>query len=447
MAAREKEYKKILTKADQGIYVYIPIEIDDDVERMEIHYDYTPWQPKGSAWKNDVDVIVLDEKGNDVGTRGSVIRDITISPYYSTPGFDTRKINKGTWNVVVLPARMISEEVDFSLKIKTFTKEKRWYKGETHCHTHNSDGNLSYDQLIKKAKKAGLDFMFITDHNRTILHLPKSLDYLTVIPGVELTYVNGHSNVWGLQVPYTGTFVTNEQQGYLDKKAEAESKGALVSINHPHCSKCGWHWPLDNFDFDCVEIWNGPMRLDNMKTIEWWDNELKKGRHLSAVGGSDFHRDYYIVPLFAMPTTHVLSDGREPEDIMKGIKEGRTTMTCFPSSTFIEMNVGDAVIGDTVELKEGIKVSVKVKGLKRGHVLRVLDQDGEIYTHKAKCMEDHVAEIPIRSKGYVRAEVVYKYKGILKILYNIGLKFFMPEQAFKETPPMVFAICSPIWFN
>jgi hypothetical protein len=73
MAAREKEYKKVLTKADQGIYVYIPIEIDDDVERMEIHYDYTPWQPKGSAWKNDVDVLVLDEKGNDVGTRGSVI--------------------------------------------------------------------------------------------------------------------------------------------------------------------------------------------------------------------------------------------------------------------------------------------------------------------------------------------------------------------------------------
>lgn len=446
MPAIEKEYIKKITKADEFIYVYIPIEIEDDVERLEIHYDYSPWKFKGSGWRNDVDVIVLDELGNDVGTRGSFIRDIVISPYYSTPGYDTRKINKGTWNVVVLPARMISDEIDFSLKIKTFTKEKRWYKGETHVHTENSDGNLSYEQIIKKAKKYGLDYIFITDHNRTILNMPKSLDYLTVIPGLELTYVHGHSNIWGLQKPYSGTFITNTIDGYLKKKKEAEANGALVSLNHPMCSKCGWNWSLD-FDFDVVEIWNGPMRTDNMKTIEWWDNELKKGRHLSAVGGSDFHLNVPIVKLFAMPTNHVISKGRAPEEIMAAIKEGRTSITSHPYSTFIDMWVGENLIGDTVELQKDTKITVSVKGLKKGHILKVIDQDGEIYSYKAKRKQDHLADILVRNKGYIRAQVEFQYKGLSKVFYNIGLKYFMPQDVIKTSPWFVYAICSPIWFE
>ena len=60
--------RKILRKEDEGIYIYIPIEIEEDVERLEISYDYTPWRPKGSAWLNDVDMILIDDKGCDVGT-------------------------------------------------------------------------------------------------------------------------------------------------------------------------------------------------------------------------------------------------------------------------------------------------------------------------------------------------------------------------------------------
>ena len=41
----------------------------------------------------------------------------------------------------------------------------KWYVGVPHCHTTASDGGLTLEELIKKAKKNKLDFLMITDHN------------------------------------------------------------------------------------------------------------------------------------------------------------------------------------------------------------------------------------------------------------------------------------------
>lgn len=447
MSVSIKEYTKILKKEEEGQYIYIPIEIEKGAERLEINYDYIPWRPKGSAWKNDIDVIVTDDTGEDVGTRGSAIRDIVISPYYSTPGYDTRNLTPGIWNVVVLLARMISDEVDFKVVVKTYKKERKWYVGDTHTHTINSDGNLRYDQLINRAKETGMDYLFITDHNRTIVHMPKSVDYLTVIPGLELTYPKGHANVWGLQKPYSGTVVAGNQEHFLKLKAEAEKNGALVSINHPMCTKCGFRWPLDNFDFGVVEVWNGPMRLDNLKAIDWWDAELRKGRRLSAVGGSDFHKDYGLYKLFGKPVNYVYAEGRAKEDIMKGICEGRTSMSANIKSTFLDITCGESIIGDTVKYSDELTVKVTAKKLKRGHFLIVYDNTGEIFRYKARKKGDYSFDIPVKTTGFIRADVRYKMRGIKKFLFNIGLLFALPEQAFmKEIPPMVESLCGPIWF-
>ncbi len=37
--------------------------------------------------------------------------------------------------------------------------------GDLHCHTHLSDGSMSIDDLIFYAKRAGLDFIAVTDHD------------------------------------------------------------------------------------------------------------------------------------------------------------------------------------------------------------------------------------------------------------------------------------------
>lgn len=43
--------------------------------------------------------------------------------------------------------------------------ERKWFKGDTHLHTINSDGVLTKGQLVEYCKKQGLNFIIITDHN------------------------------------------------------------------------------------------------------------------------------------------------------------------------------------------------------------------------------------------------------------------------------------------
>ena len=41
----------------------------------------------------------------------------------------------------------------------------QWYKGNIHCHTLNSDGDLTPKAVADLYKHGGYDFICITDHN------------------------------------------------------------------------------------------------------------------------------------------------------------------------------------------------------------------------------------------------------------------------------------------
>ena len=75
--------------------------------------------------------------------------------------------------------------------------ERKWYKGDTHLHTTNSDGKLSKEQLIEYCRKQGLDFIIITDHNYNTIEQSYFDGGMLVIQGQELTDDNGHVNIWG----------------------------------------------------------------------------------------------------------------------------------------------------------------------------------------------------------------------------------------------------------
>jgi predicted metal-dependent phosphoesterase TrpH len=73
-------------------------------------------------------------------------------------------------------------------------------KIDIHVHTHYSyDSLIKPEELIFYAKKRGLDAVAITDHDRIdgALKIAKETDF-TIIPGIEVTSLNGH--VLGLNV-------------------------------------------------------------------------------------------------------------------------------------------------------------------------------------------------------------------------------------------------------
>src|ERR1041385_6337438 len=54
------------------------------------------------------------------------------------------------------------------------TRTARWYKGNTHTHTLNSDGDSTPDEVVRWYRSHGYQFLVLTDHN-----------YLTAIDGLN----------------------------------------------------------------------------------------------------------------------------------------------------------------------------------------------------------------------------------------------------------------------
>ncbi len=324
---------------------------------------------------------------------------------------------------------------------------KKWFAGVTHSHTVASDGNLTLQQLIEKAKKNKLDFLMITDHNTNCKDPLPDVPGLTLIYGTEMTYdYGGHTNLWGVK-DAVDDFKCDTYEQWIEKKNEAKRRGAVVCMNHPLCVLCPWRWEKDISQFDVLEVWNAPMHYDNLVCTDWWHEMLAKGHKTPIVGGSDYHRDYYVTNLLANPVTYVLCDENTPEDILKNIVAGHTTITSKAGGTMIEIRCGESVVGDTVKLSGDTEVTVSVKRLKRGHDLIVYNQTGEIFRHTAKKTSDFCVKLPVKKAGFVRADVRHVLNPVIKFGYNLYIGKIIPAQKNMELPPFIGAMSGAMFFE
>src|SRR5688572_4696692 len=56
----------------------------------------------------------------------------------------------------------------------------RWYKGNTHTHTLNSDGDSTPDEVVRWYREHGYHFVVLTDHN-----FLTSIDGLNALHGAD----------------------------------------------------------------------------------------------------------------------------------------------------------------------------------------------------------------------------------------------------------------------
>lgn len=331
---------------------------------------------------------------------------------------------------------------------------RKWYKGDNHLHTSNSfDGFLTKGQLVDECKKAGLDFMIITDHNVNSVNQSYFDGDMLVIQGQELTDELGHVNVWGKKVPFEPPYALNCAEDYDKIISACKEDGAIISLNHPFCSNCGFKLDMEAYPFDCVEVWNTIQHSDNMKNRDWWVSQLLKGNKIGAVGGSDFHRNQFGIPLLAMPTTIVHAESKSEKDILDALVQGRSVITNSPKSSMIYMTYGDANIGDTVKLNPDKKLQIKITNIKKGHTLKVFNNDKLIYENKAsKKSALFMAEVDVKETGFVRAEITYRFNPIIEKIYAFAENTFLSKQGVKDTvsytlPDFLWAFTNPIWLE
>lgn len=420
---------------------YIDFEVPENVETLRIRHN---WQPREEG---NLDFGLVGPDGRQIGASGNVRQEVTISEKYATPGYDQCTPRPGKWSIIVGTDR-VGAGVTAEYHITYIFKERRWLKGDTHLHTVNSDGKYTPEELIKKAKQKKLDFIIITDHNNSVAaYTPHNDPQLLVLKGVELTSFLGHINFWGVKRPFSGPYCINSFEDFLPICEQARERGAIISINHPECKNCGWHLPREGFHYDCVEVWNGPQRIDNMAAVDWWHSQLLAGKKLAAVGGSDYHRDYVITDLLALPTTFVCAESCTAADILDALRCGHAFISSGVNGPRLYLTCGDAIQGDSLPFADGLKVHIAAERLRHGDRLVVHENDRIVHEYRAGRGGYYCTDIPVTGRGFIRAEILTDYGPFRRAAYHTVTRFRLPADAKLPVPPMARCISNPVYFE
>lgn len=405
----------IIEHGRQGQYLLFPFEMPEGVERLDLRYRYERHRERPAAAGaaaftareeiNIIDLGLIAPGGAQVGASGSDKTEITISATDATPGYRPAALVPGRWHILAGAYKVAAEGVQVTYELAFTFKQPRWLKGDLHTHTLASDGVLTAEELAWRALRHGLDFLAITDHNQTVsaAELPR-VPGLTLIPGVEWTHYQGHANFLGADQPYDGSFAANSPEEIRQKFLSARERGALIVINHPYEDCCEFVVDRETIPFDCLEVWNGPMRISNLKALGLWQNLLAAGHKIPVLGGSDYHRDTpFIFP--GGPTTCVWAQSASASDILAALKAGHAYITFAPNGPWLDLRAGEAMMGDTAAWAPGAAVSVRAGGLLAGDVVRLVTASSNEVIAEAPAAGALSVEVPVSAPGFARVEI------------------------------------------
>jgi len=410
----------------QGTYFTIPFTVPQDIETIQIHYEYQRRpafeQPlengvfTATNEMNIIDIGVVDALGRQVGASGSDKTEVLLSETFATPGYKAGPIFAGEWQIIVGAYKIAADGVDVRYTIRFSRKSLRLLKGDLHVHSVGSDGVHTLEQLGFKARANGLDFLAITDHNQMVTKdaLP-DIPGLTLIPGVEWTHYRGHANFLGVDRPYDEPFFTNSDAEVITKFTSARQRGALITVNHPFEGSSSFQFDMQRLPFDCLEVWNGPMRESNLRAVGLWQHMLAGGRRIPICGGSDYHRDTPFIFLGG-PTIGVYAKSAGVSDILTALRQGHSFITFAPDGPMIEMTAGEGMPGDEVNWNEQRELRIKITGLLAGDEVKVITADSQETLCKATA--DGALDIlyNMTKPGFARVEVARAFLPGLPLL-------------------------------
>ena len=320
---------------------YLPVEVPPGACALRVELDY------------ERDGAVLDlgciGPGGFRGWSGGARRSFVITADSATPGYLPGELEAGTWQVMLGLHRLPPDGTRYQVTAEVAASRgalrpdpppgspppagrpprralpasdgRRWLAGDLHLHTAHSDGALSVGEVARLVAERGLDFAAITDHNTTSHHaeLPAAARRygVTLVPGQEVTTEAGHAGVLG-------------DVGWIDFRepadawlAAAERRRGLMSVNHPIGGHVSWTIPMARRP-PLVEVWHWSwLDLSWTMPLAWW---LAWDAGAIPVGGSDWHRPGADA-LPGSPTTWVECAGDGPQDVLDGLRAGRTAIS------------------------------------------------------------------------------------------------------------------------
>ncbi|MEY8842881.1 CehA/McbA family metallohydrolase [Cribrihabitans sp. XS_ASV171] len=191
-----------------------------------------------------------------------------------------------------------------------FTAPGRFFRGNLHTHSTRSDGVLEPEEVCRRYRAEGYDFIALTDHFIGLYGYPivdtapfRAAGFTTLL-GAELhSGVMENGELWHiLAVGLPPDFAPSNaphfrpvagQESGPELAARARAAGAYVAVAHPHWSGLTEADALSIEAAHAVEIYNHgcAMEVDRGDGLHMADLLLGKGRRVDLIATDDAHFD------------------------------------------------------------------------------------------------------------------------------------------------------------
>ena len=303
-----------------------------------------------------------------------------------------------------------SDYISRSLVSGHQASDLRWFKGNTHTHTLNSDGDSSPDDVVRWYREHGYQFLVLTDHNyltsvEALNALQGASGKFLILRGEEVTdrfagkplHVNG-LNVANLVTPQGGSSVPDVLQRNVDA---IRRESGVPHINHPNF---GWAMTVAELqqvkNNKLFEIFNGHPQTNNLggggvpSLEQAWDTILSDGTLLYGIAVDDAHTFKQPGnPDVAGPGrgwVMVQADRLEPAALLDAMEQGS-----FYASTGVEL-------ADYRVTTTSMTVAVKATAFSK-YRIQFIGKGGRVLTES---LEPKASYEFRGDEGYVRARIL-----------------------------------------
>ncbi|HOJ34683.1 MAG TPA: CehA/McbA family metallohydrolase [Candidatus Hydrogenedentes bacterium] len=256
-----------------------------------------------------------------------------------------------------------------------------WYRGDLHVRSKHGGGQESVGDLIKRAEKAGLDFIAITDRDTVEACKDpaiRSSKKVVVIPAMEWgDDKNGVALIYG---PRTIPELTEDRIDAQGVVYRVQGQGGVFAIGHPCFPTSPWQRGLSYVN--AIEVWCRswsdvpPLALENLakeltfrdkngklvyalalaastarlsangQAEMFWDIEMNRGLKAAPIGGSLSSSPK--VPM-GQPVTYVYAEKKSVAGILDGLRRGRTYVTRSPDGPKVTFQA-DVLANGTIDV-------------------------------------------------------------------------------------------------
>jgi predicted metal-dependent phosphoesterase TrpH len=190
---------------------------------------------------------------------------------------------------------------------------------DLHVHTQCSrDSVNSIEEINRRCRDLSLDGYAVCDHDSidSLVEAGASSRGLIVVPGLEVTVRGAHV------LCFDPSEIIPAGLSIVETVERIHAQAATAVLAHPYAIPRSYVRlrEAESAGFDAIEVANSAQIPFDL--VMGWNKDLAEKLSLPQTGGSDSH----IPETFGRAYTMVESASREPEDVIKAIKEGRTNV-------------------------------------------------------------------------------------------------------------------------